>query len=216
MLRQRGDVRPAGDLDDLERPDDPPAVAGQDLLGGLRIPPGQLLVQRPRSVRRQLRFEAGADDRVGAREDEVVEDRADVQGRTPGQDRDLLPVDAVVDRGAGQLLELGDGRGLGDVEHVEQVVRYAAALRRTDLRRTDVHAAVHLHCIRVHDLAAQALGQGNSEVGLPGRGRADDRDDEWSRHRSSLAGLRPPPRHRPGSWLPTARGPVRCEDFAKR
>ena len=169
----------------------------------------------PRSLRPELGFQPGADCGVGAGEDEVVEDRADVQRRSAGQHRYDLRVDAVVDRCPGQLLELGHGRGLGDVEDVEQVMRYAVALRRTDLRRTDVHAAIDLHRVRVHHLAAEAFAQGNGQVGLTGGGGADDRDDEWIGHRSSLAVSCPPPPHRPGqgSRVPA---PPPHEDSAKR
>jgi hypothetical protein len=45
VLGQRCDVRAAGDLDDLERAHDPPAVARQDLLGRGGIGLGQASVQ---------------------------------------------------------------------------------------------------------------------------------------------------------------------------
>ncbi len=58
-----------------------------------------------------------------------------------------------LDVGGRGLLVAGDGRGLGDVEDVELVMRDAATLGRGQLRGADVHAAVELHGVGVHDLA---------------------------------------------------------------
>ena len=54
------------------------------------------------------------------------------------------------------------------------MVRDAAALGERELGGADVHAAVELHGVGVDDLAAEALGQVEGEVGLAGRGRPDD------------------------------------------
>ena len=62
-----------------------------------------------------------------------------------------------LDVGGGGLLIAGDGRRLGDVEHVELVVRDAATLGDRQLRGADVHAAVELHGVGVHDLAAEPV-----------------------------------------------------------
>ena len=76
---------------------------------------------------RQLLFEAGADVRVGAGEVQLVEDRADVQAGAADQDRHAAGGQEPLDCRAGVALVGGDGRGLGDVEDVEQVVRHAPA-----------------------------------------------------------------------------------------
>ena len=75
-----------------------------------------------------------------------------------------------------QPLELRHRGRLGHVEHVEQVVGDAATLGERQLRRTDVHAAVDLHRVGVHDLAAQPLGEVEGERALARRGRPDDGD----------------------------------------
>ena len=62
-------------------------------------------------------------------------------------------------------------RLLGDVEHVEQVVRDAAALVDRELRRADVHAAVQLHRVGVDD-----LGGASRARRAPRRGRATRSD----------------------------------------
>ena len=90
------------------------------------------------------------------------------------------------DRGLGALLEVGEGRLVGDVEDVEEVVRDAAPLVRWELVGPDVHAAVELHGVGVDDLPTQSVGQCQRERGLPGAARADhgDRPQRWghSRH----------------------------------
>src|SRR3546814_9851315 len=64
-------------------------------------------------------------------------------------------VDAA-DRRAGRLLVPGDSRLVGDIEHVQKVVRDAAALGLGQLRRTDVHAPIQLHGVGVDDLGGPA------------------------------------------------------------
>ena len=82
-----------------------------------------------------------------------------------------------LDVGGGGLLVARDRRRLGDVEDVELVVRDAATLGDRQLRGADVHAAVELHRVGVHDLAAaRRFGDGERQRGLAGAGRADDRD----------------------------------------
>ena len=56
-------------------------------------------------------------------------------------------------------------------------MRDAAPLVLRQLGGADVHAAVDLHRVGVDDLAAEALGEVEGEVGLAGRGGPDDRDD---------------------------------------
>jgi hypothetical protein len=53
----------------------------------------------------------------------------------------------------------------------------SASLRDGQLRGSDVHAAVELHRIRVHDLGAgfEPLGDVECQVRLAGSGRTDDR-----------------------------------------
>ena len=105
---------------------------------------------------------------------------------------------SAVDLGAGQPLVLGDAGGLGDVPDVQQVVRDAAALLGRQLGGADVHAPVELHGVGVDDLAAEALGEGDAQIGLSGRGGADDGDDArgggCAAHRPSLANPGAPPR----------------------
>ena len=60
-----------------------------------------------------------------------------------------------LDVGGRVLLVAGDGRRLGDVQHVELVVRDAAAFGDGQLRGTDVHPAVELHGVGVDDLTAE-------------------------------------------------------------
>ncbi len=87
-VREGGAERPPGDLDDLERADDAPAVVGADPLGGLGVELGQSGVQRGRADGLELGLPAGAHLLVGARELEPVQDRAGVERGAADQDRD--------------------------------------------------------------------------------------------------------------------------------
>ena len=100
-----------------------------------------------------------------------------------------------LDVGGGGLLVARDGRGLGDVEHVELVVRDAAALGDGELGGADVHAAVQLHGVGVDDLAAEAFGDVQGQRRLAGAGRPDDRDRPVDCHSvdSRVAALSPSP-----------------------
>jgi hypothetical protein len=69
-----------------------------------------------------------------------------------------------------------DGRRLGHVQHVEQVVGDAAAFRFGGLGGADVHAPVELHRVGVDDLAAERAGQVHGQRGLAGGRRPDHRD----------------------------------------
>jgi len=85
--------------------------------------------------------------------------------------------DDAVDRGAGQLLVVGDVRGPGHRPDVEQMVRHAVAGGLGLLGGADVHAPVELHRIGVHDLAGERAGQRDAQAGLAGGGRPDHGDD---------------------------------------
>ena len=179
----------AGDLDDLERTHDPPRVARGDRPSRRGVEVRQALVQPCRAHLVRLSLQASPDSRVGAREAQVVRDGADVE---PGSahEHGLPParVDAR-DGGTRSPLELHDGRGLAHVEHVDEVVRDAAALRDGKLRRADVHAPVQLKSIPVHDLTVPGLRQRDAEVRFARRGRPHD-GHERSRHGRSRPSAR--------------------------
>jgi len=84
-----------------------------------------------------------------------------------------------LDVGRGSALIAGDGRGLGDVEDVELMVRDAAALFDRQLGGADVHAAIELHRVGVDDfrpaLTAKSLRDVEGQLRLAGAGGADDR-----------------------------------------
>ena len=158
---------PPGELDHLERADDPAAVVGKDLRGGGGIDLGQAAVQRRRPEPRELGLELTAQVGVGARELEAVQHGPRVESRAADEDgRPASPPD-LGDRGAGPALEVRDGERLAHVEQVEQVVGDASALRGGDLGRADVHAAVDRHRVGVDDLAPQPLRQVEGQPVLP-------------------------------------------------
>ena len=125
----------------------------------------------------ELGLELAAQRLVGAGELEAVDDRAGVERRAADQHRRRVVTTDVGDRRARPALEVGDGRRLGDVEHVEQVVRDSTPLVDRQLRRADVHAAVDLHRVGVDHLSPEALGEVEAQPGLARCGRADEGDD---------------------------------------
>ena len=125
---------------------------------------------------------AGANDRVGAREVELVEHCAGVEHGPAHEDRADPTVVAVGDDGPRPALELRDGGGLRHVEHVDEVVRDAATLGLRELRRTDVHPPVELHRVGVDDLPTESLGEVERERALARCGRTHDGDDLAGRH----------------------------------
>ena len=74
-----GGERAAGQLDHLEGPDNPAAVAGQDGRGRGRVEPGQPGVQLGRAQLGELGLEAGAGTVVRSGKIEIVESGTEVQ-----------------------------------------------------------------------------------------------------------------------------------------
>ena len=74
-----GGERAAGQLDHLQGPDDPAAVAGQDGGGRGRVEPGQPGVQPGRAQIGELGLEADAGTVVRSGKIEIVESGTDVQ-----------------------------------------------------------------------------------------------------------------------------------------
>ena len=149
--------------------------------GGVGVDLSQLLVQRADPDLGESPLPSGPHGRVGGRECPLVEQRLDVHHRTADHDRHRTTARDGLDVGSGRLLVAGDGRGLGDLEDVELVVRDAAALGDGQFRGADVHPAVQLHGVGVHDLAADAFGHRERQRGFTGAGRADDRDRSHGR-----------------------------------
>ena len=73
--------------------------------------------------------------------------------------------------------ELRRGVLVGRIGDVYQVMRDAAAIGRRNLVGTDVESAIHGGRITVDDLAAVAVGNGEGERALPGRGRTENRHE---------------------------------------
>ena len=85
----------------------------------------------------------------------------------------------------GGALITGDGRGLGDIKDVELMMRDATARFDGQLGGADVHAAIELHRVGVHDLRTDLTAEPSDpfckverQLRLAGAGGADDR--KWS------------------------------------
>jgi hypothetical protein len=75
---------------------------------------------------------------------------------------------SLVCRNAGFLL---------DVQDIKLMVGDPPARFEGHLGCADVHAAIELQGVGVHDLAIQSLSKGKSEIRLAARRRPHDRDD---------------------------------------
>ena len=81
-------------------------------------------------------------------------------------------------------------------------MRRARSLFERRFSRADIEVPVDLHAVGAHDLAAEALGERDGELGLAGRGRPDDHDQgrlaEIAHGRRKLGGsfsvVKPSPR----------------------
>ena len=131
----------------------------------------------------------------------MIQGGSDVQPRPTREDGGPPPLQHIGDRRLRALLEIGQGRLVGDVEDIEQVVRDASTLGDGQLVGPDVHASVELHGIGIDDLAIEGLGEIEREIGLAGRRGADDRDNLGD-HSSSRSGS-----SRSGSSCPKGSGP---------
>ena len=157
------------------------ASFGMDPRRGFGVDGLQPLVQVLRTALRArprvLALEALAQPGVGgAGRQQTFEERTNVEAGSARQ-YDDLPARMDGGRRPAGLHHVAAGV-VGHVRghHVDQVVRHARALLRRRLRGPDVHEAVDLHRVGVHDLAAELLGQLDRERGLARRRRSGDDD----------------------------------------
>ena len=137
-------------------------------------------MQEPGALGTDPRLEPGTDLRVRRRDLEAVEQRAHVQTRAAHDHRAGAPGEDPRDVGARVRLVPGHRRLLGDIQHVQLVVRHTRPLGRRQLGRADVHPAVELHGVGVDHLSPETQREGDPEVRLPGRRGADDGDGHHS------------------------------------
>ena len=205
----------------LQRADDASPVPGIDPSRGGGIRRAQPFEEHARPDGLELGLEPGAHRLVARREAEVEEHARHVQPGSPDEDRVRSPREDRVDRGARVALVPGHGGVLGDLEHVEKMMRDAAPLVERELGRADVHSAIELHRVGVDDLRRppvrrEGRGEIERELALAGAGRADDGEEprcgpSMPAHRrlarSRLgAGLAHSPTRSVGSPSDTARG----------
>ena len=94
----------------------------------------------------------------------------------------MSPVADPGDLPLGLIAEVGDARGVGDIEDVESVMRDAATLLGPELGGADVHAAVLLHRVAVDDFTAEAFGQIQRELRFAGARGPDHGDGGRAGH----------------------------------
>ena len=175
--RQGGRERSPGELDDLQCTNDPPPVPGLDGLRRNGIRPHEPGVQGLDALPGELVLEPGAHGRVGRRDLEPVQGRADIQPRAADQDRPVPPGPDAGQVEAGITLVCRDARLLANIEDVELMVGDPPPLVDRDLGRADVHAPIELHRIGIHDLTVESLGEAQGEIRLAAGCWSHDRYD---------------------------------------
>jgi len=135
-------------------------------------------VQGSRTRRDQAGLERRANGRICPRELELVEQCSYVKTRTTHDDDAVASLLDRHDVRARRALVGGNGGVIGQVEHVELVVRDPATALDRQLGSTDVHPAVELHRVGVHDLRPDALRERDCKIGFPRRRGADDGDHQ--------------------------------------
>ena len=176
-LGQRGAERGPGQLDDLQRPHDPPAVAGQHRRRGGRVDLGQPGVQRGRADRRELAPPAGR-ARPGRCRGTPAR-----RGRRARRGPSRRPAAARVPAARSRSISARASRRYSATEAGSRTCQRSSRWCGTPPRsasvglgRADVHAAVELHRVGVDHLAAEPLRQRDGQRGLARRGRPDDGD----------------------------------------
>ena len=119
--------RPAGQLDDLQRPDDPPPVVGMQPGRGRRVEPRQPVVQGGVALGLGLLLQPSPQLGIGPRPGEQpAEEGLQVQRRAPDEQHPTAPPLDRRDRLARPAEVIGHARRLPGLDHVDQVVRDSA------------------------------------------------------------------------------------------
>src|ERR1700758_1601262 len=170
-------------------------------------------------------FQPSADRGVRGGKRPVVEQRLDVEHRTADDHGHRAAPNDRLDARCRAALVARDGSGLGDIQDVQLVVGDATALFDGQLRGADVHAAVELHRVCVHDLAANSFRDCERQLGLARACGPDDRDRPGhvvdSRVVPPSFGLDMPPTRQPSgsqtpAKYPTPNGAPRYSSFTER
>ena len=174
---ERAGRLPAGQ-DELKGADEALAVVGFDGRRRLRVKPRQFGVQGGATLGGKARFNAGAVCRIGG--GQVV--NAGVEGvviehGAADQYRDFATGVRGGDFAAGIGGKAPGGVGFFGVKDVYQRVRVAGQGGSIRLCRANIHAAVDLRGIDADEMHGVAVGEGESERGFAGSGRADEADD---------------------------------------
>src|SRR5208337_4634178 len=166
------DLEPAerltGQLDQLQRSDDPPPVVGMKPRGGRRIDSGEPSMQRLRATLLGLAFQAKS--KCGVRPwtlKQPSQQGLQIQGRAAHEENPLASPFDVLDGCQGPPSILGDAGRLPRIEHINQVMGNSPALGVRRLGRANVQAAVKCHRIYRDDLRVQPASQRDTDRCLP-------------------------------------------------
>ena len=170
--------RLAGGGKQFERAHQALAVVRLDGGGALRIDADEFGVQRGTANGGEARLDAGAVFRVGGRQ--VVQSGVEgvvVEHGAADEQRDLAARVCGGDFAAGVGGEASGGVRFFRLKDVYQRVRVAGQGGSIRLCRANIHAAVDLRGVHADEMHGVAVGEGESERGFAGSGRADEADD---------------------------------------
>ena len=160
--------RSAGQLDDLQGPDDPPAVVGMQPRRGRRVERRQPGVQRGVALGLGLLLQpsrsSGSDPGPANR---PAEQRLEVQRRAADEE-DRFPRPSIARDGlARPAAIIGHAGRFPGLDHVDQVVRDTAALGHRRLGGADVHPPVDRRRVHGDDLGIQPGASATPTAVLP-------------------------------------------------
>ena len=170
-----GDGLSRGQID-LQGTDDPLLIVGVETGGGIRVRPGQLVQQGlaplPPDPLLQLGTEGAVRVKVG--EGPPGKQGVDIQSGPSGHDGQTAPGENVVHTAGGHVHIPGHREVFFRLGHIQHMVGHTLHLLMGGLGGADVHAAVDLHGVGGHHLAAPGLGQRHRQLCLAGGGGAAD------------------------------------------
>ena len=179
ILRLPFAKRAAGCERDFDGANEPARVVGIDAVGARGIDSAQLGKERRRAFGRGAGLEPCAEGTVGrdAGHSPAFEERPNVLAGATNDDG-LATASPDVFQALLREIEVGGERErLVRVEDVEEMMRCGRLFSRVGLGSPDIHTAVDLPRVGVHDLAIEGAGECDAERGLASRGGANDGDE---------------------------------------
>src|SRR5580658_878466 len=105
---------------------------------------------------------------------ETFEQRAQIQARASGQNRQLAAARKIFKPRQSKPPVIAGGENVGWFDEIDQMVGNSLLLSRRNFRRADVEVTIDLRGIADEDFGVKLLGERDAECGLPGGGGPQD------------------------------------------